>query len=221
VNVNKLGKRLHRELKANPKKAAVLGLLAVGALWFWVPLVSNWVSPKKTTTSGANKAAAVPVAGAPAAPAAVGITENKRPSHSWEQIVALIEGDPRTRSVTKLPGRPNPFHEVRPEEEQQRVAGEKETKKAKMAETPPDPQSLGMVLSSTIVGPDRRVALVNGKAYPEGGQVILGGGERPTEFRITQVHPKGVVLERNGKSFEVSLPDRKWSGRMDVSAEQN
>jgi hypothetical protein len=221
VSVNKLGRRLHRELKANPKKAAVLGLLAVGALWFWAPLVWSWVSPGKTApAAGKIVPATIPVARAPTTTAVDGIKENKRPSQSWEQIVALIEHDPRSRSVTKLPGRPDPFHQVVPKEERQ-AAGEKETKGAKIAEKPPDPQSLGMVLSSTIVGPDRRVALVNGKAYPEGGQVVLGGSEHPTEFRLTRVHPKGVVLERNGKSFEVNLPDRKSSGRMEVLAGQN
>jgi hypothetical protein len=222
VSINKLGKRLRRELKANPKKAAVLGLLVIGALCFWAPLLRSWISPgKATSAAGKSSPAVVPVAGTLATPTADGAAENKRPSHSWEQIVALIERDPRTRAATKLPGRPDPFHEVVSKEEEQQAAAEKEAKEAKTAEAPLDPQGLGMVLSSTIIGPNRRVALINGKAYPEGGQVVLGGSEHPTEFRLTRVHPKGVVLERDGKLFEVNLPDRKSSGRMEVLAGQN
>ena len=39
MNLNKLARQLRREAMANPKKAAVLGLLLLVALYFWGPLV--------------------------------------------------------------------------------------------------------------------------------------------------------------------------------------
>ena len=124
-----------------------------------------------------------------------------------------MQNDPRMTAASGLPGRADPFHEVvaklTPEEEKRQAEAEEKTE---VAETPPDPQSLGLVISSTIVGPRRRVALVNGKAYAEGGTLIVTANDRPIEFRLAKVHPRGVVLEREGKTFEVKLARAEMVG---------
>ena len=39
---SRFARRLRREIAANPKKAGVLALLLVVAIWFWTPLMAKW-----------------------------------------------------------------------------------------------------------------------------------------------------------------------------------
>lgn len=220
MSVSKLIKRLRREASAHPKKAAILGLLAAGALWFWVPLMWGWVGPAGPTKTTGGKQASAAVEATPVAAQEVPVKQATAP---WGQIVAWMERDPRMRPLTQTPGRPDPFHNMVSEAalaQQRKTETEKELE-PKAVQPPPDPQSLGMVLSSTVVGSHRRVALVNGKAYFEGGSLVLSDNDQPIAFKLVRVHPKGVVLERDGISYEVNLPEPKWSGRMEVLAGQN
>ncbi|MCX7426863.1 MAG: hypothetical protein NTW96_14700 [Planctomycetia bacterium] len=224
MNSKKLLKRLVRETTTNPKKAAALGLLAVAALWFWAPLVWGWVVPRRSppAASGKPEAQTAAAAAMTSKPKPVGSDdhESQHPTPPWEQVVNWMKNDPRMTAASGLPGRADPFHEVvarlTPEQQQQQA----EKQKQEAAETPPDPQSLGLVISSTIVGPRRRVAVVNGKVYAEGRTLVVTANDRPIEFRLAKVHPRGVVLERGGKTFEVSLPDPKRSGRVEVLSGQ-
>ena len=54
MKLDKLVKQIGRDAAANPKKAALLGVMAVLALYFWAPLLVGWFSPskRKTTPSG-------------------------------------------------------------------------------------------------------------------------------------------------------------------------
>ena len=45
VKLHKLAKQARRDLLANPKKAAILGLMLLVALYFWGPLLWKWFAP--------------------------------------------------------------------------------------------------------------------------------------------------------------------------------
>ncbi len=53
-------RRLRRETKANPAKAAALAVVLLVAIWFWVPLVVRWCSP----SAAPSDAVTAPVASA-------------------------------------------------------------------------------------------------------------------------------------------------------------
>ncbi|MBN2023928.1 MAG: hypothetical protein JW809_14185 [Pirellulales bacterium] len=207
--MSRLGRQLRHEAKTHPKKAAVLGLLALVAVWFWGPLVWGWLGTKKSD---------VAAAGSPppqaTAPYAARNAENAA-LPPWNQLVAWREADLNTTPRAEAPGRPNPFHpaetvaakaeEARREKEQQAQAG-----------PPPDPASLGLAVTSTIVGPTRRVALINGKPYRKGDDVVLAADNPSATFRLAEIDPGGIVLTREDERFDVRLSKPDSSGRIEI-----
>lgn len=216
-------KKLRREATANPKKAGLLGLLLLVAVYFWAPLLRQWTrsaenapdtsaaappaaatsAPPAAATSGGAVApplaAATPV-GTPtlSAPAAA---PSAPPKFHWKQLVAAIESDPRMRPVEPPAGlvaQRDPFIDPRPPaiaEAATEVAGERSEDVT--------PGELGLVLSSTIIGHQRRTALVNGKVYAAGRELEARDG---VVFVVRDIEPWGIVLERAGKRFELELP---------------
>src|SRR5262249_26358228 len=75
------------------------------------------------------------------------------------------------------------------------------------------PEEAGFVLSSTLVGKARKTALINGRVYEEGSQIASAGG---VVFRLTQVEPQRVVLEREGHVYPLEIKRRSGSGRMEI-----
>jgi hypothetical protein len=107
VNLGKLARQVKREAATNPKKAAVLGLMCLVAVWFWAPLVIDWVGPNEGST--AKTAKTVPAAavanGVSLAAARPGKTPkdespSPQPEHSWQKLVEWMERDPRTKPAS-------------------------------------------------------------------------------------------------------------------------
>ena len=78
------------------------------------------------------------------------------------------------------------------------------------------PQSLGMVLSSTIIGPHRRLARISRKTYKLGQIVRLDEDGRRIAFTLVEVHQGQVVMEREGKRFNLKIPSRVNSGQIEL-----
>jgi len=215
VNVNKLARRFRREALANPKKAAVLGLLVVVALYYWAPLLRGIVSPSKA--SGDAPAAKVDADTEPEATADVVSAQPPTPPpdktcpHPWTQLDEWIRQDPTTRAAEHPAGWRDPFTLASARAE----AGGREEVQPDQSEV--TPTSLGIELSGTLVGSSRRVALVGGKAYREGQTIIIHQHGRPIEFELAEVHLRRIVLARGGKRFDVVIPERETAGRIDAS----
>lgn len=216
MGLEKLVKRLRREAGAHPKKAAALGILVVVAIYCWAPLLKGWVS---SSASGGLAAGAV-AASAPVALDAPrlaltntqdGNTPEKAVAYSWEEVVKWMEQDPRSRPPRDLGGRRDPFRAVKA------VVAERETKRS---EEPPKPiltpSNLGMTLSSTLVGPGERLAVINGKVYREGQTIEVAKDGRKATFKLVEVHGRRVVLRHQNEQVELALPERKRSGRMEL-----
>jgi hypothetical protein len=206
---SRLIKKLRREIKSSPKKAAVLALLSVVALWFWAPLAAKWFGksetdgknvgpvavtnpqPSNTKNAGANMAGLVPDA------AAVKPTFPRRP---WQQLLSWIEQDLRMSPATDLESGRDPFHPIE----------EKKNKPLAVATEKPDvtPDDAGLALRSTIVGGDQKTALIGREIYREGETIVATRGEG--EFRLVEIRPREVVLERSGKLYRLGLPTSEW-----------
>jgi hypothetical protein len=224
VSVDKLAKQLRREIQASPKKAAVLGLLAVVGIYFWAPLVVGWCGGDKT-----GNLVAVPAAGAIASPTGTavatsqptassnpvvvgsGTKPSEPPQHAWRKVVEWMEEDPRTKPAPPRAIQRDPF----------------QTPKAEVVEAPKEvpkpveleivPQSLNIVLSGTIVGPSRRVARINGRTYEQGASIELAAKDgKSFSFTLAEVDSRRVVLERKGKQFELKLSTPIRSGRIEL-----
>ncbi|MHB1036963.1 MAG: hypothetical protein ACYC35_19945 [Pirellulales bacterium] len=225
MNLKQLSRQLRRELTANPKKAAVLGLLMVVALYFWGPLVWKW------THSGS---AAVAATGPSATPAEAGLAPgnaavtnaaatnsseakpvSRRP---WQELVAWMEGDVRMRPADAATVGRNPFDvsKISLAVEAQRKNESKEPPKSEVT-----PQSVGLVVSSTVVGTARSTAVINGKAYERGREIKISKDGQDVAFVLTEVHPRRVVLAREGKQFELAIVRPKTGGRIDLRGKRD
>lgn len=204
-------KKLRREAIASPKKAALLGLLLLAAAYFWAPLLRQWTrSPENTAESTPALAASQPLAppGANLPPVATGSPTAAAsaiaaapPKFHWRQLAEAIQTDPLMRPLppaAELDANRDPFVDPKPPQTVQATAE---------PQPPPEdeatPGELGFVLSSTIVGPARRTAVVNGKVCTLGVELASGEGR---VFVVKRIEPWGVVLERGGKQFELELP---------------
>lgn len=219
MKASKLIKRLRREAKASPKKAAALGLLLLVAIYYWMPLLKGMVT--KADVADAQPAAsadaepAATVAARPRSPSADdGRQTAQSPKYEWQQLADWIDNDALAHPSESLLARRSPFQPVETEisktEPEQEVAVEETVQKS------PTPESLGMALSATVVGPGRRVAVIDGKAYPEGQSVPATQSGEEIKFKLSEVHPERIVLERQGERFELAIPRRASSARIEV-----
>jgi hypothetical protein len=123
--------------------------------------------------------------------------------------------DPMTAPASDLPAQPDPFRAGR------LSAGQDMNQELEAGQTELTPASLHLELSSTMVGPRRRVALIAGKAYAEGDKVTVRQDDRPVVFELVEVHSRRIVLQREGMQFELVIPERKGSGRIELSGSRS
>ena len=150
-------------MAANPMKAGVLGVLLLGGLYFWGPLVWKWVGKKGTAevpvaavvpaqtqgASGAQSAAVQPAAGA---------TAVKETTIAWREIRDRRETDPLARSAEYRPEW-NQIFQVAVVAPPPPPPVEVESTKQKEL----DPRDLGLVLQGVVIGSKVKKAIVSGR----------------------------------------------------------
>jgi hypothetical protein len=218
VKLGKLLKKLRREIATNPKKAIFLGIPICVALYFWGPLVAGWMSKEKaetteksTTASASEAVAEQPVATTLAsANTALGIVPN-RPS--WQQVVDWMRNDPRTMIAPPLTNHRDPFESLKSEVMLVKPEIGREPKHPALT-----PAATGLMLTSTILGPQRRVAQINGKSYTVGQTVEVPRDKNPiqTTFKLMEVHPRRVVLQSDEGLLELTIPEPGSSGKIEM-----
>ncbi len=245
MKLDNLGERLVREVKRNKAKSAVLGVLCLVALYFWVPLVWKWSSGKSSAQNppadvAANFLAQPAVGVSTATNATTGAQKantTKATKHSWRDIVDWIGQDHRMTSATQMPHEWSPFRPVEPlktvndvEEHQ----GEGSNNAPAISADKIAVDDLGLELTTTLVGQHYRVAKINGKRYRENQSIVvrLGGKTEPRsehgsttsgheiELTLAEIHPRHVVLAFEEKTFELPLSRAGFaaSGRIDSSS---
>jgi len=228
MSLQKLSKQLKRELKANPQKAGMLGVLVLVAGWFWGPLVFKSEEKKKTpavaasattpTTAGATTSGTTDVAAVPS-------TAGKE-RMDWRELSSRLQSESAMTSVfgNSVPGKSakhearNPFDapvitEVEPEEDElyalleaANEAGlfDDETKPVITKEMNSAAlNAYPLQLSSTLVGSRARTAIINGKAYPQGKTI---GKINEVELVLEYVDPRSATIAWNGAKRELRIP---------------
>lgn len=201
----------------------MLGLLALVALWFWAPLVCGWFGGEESASQQTTESPVADIGQAAwprvESPPATTTKKDEQPTPPWDKLVEWIEQDARTVAADCLGKKRDPFQPVKKEQVAKKDDEEKpETKPQQPIDTP---ESLGLVLASTIVGPARRTALVNGKVYPQGGDIKLDKDGREIVFKLAEVYPTRIVLAREGKRFEVKLMHRVSSDAIELTKSRN
>lgn len=215
MKLDKLGKKLRREATANPKKAAFLGLATLVAAYFWAPLVWGWIgkSDKDVSTAAAKTdATSATVVAAPAGQSATEALPDRPP---WPQIVQWMHNDPRTMTAPPLITTRDPFESPTIVVTEAKAA---EQPKPKLLAITPD--IAGLVLTSTIIGPQRRVAQINGKTYVLGQTIELPKDKQAlgADFKLIEIHARRAVLEANGQRLELLIPEPGNSDKIQFSA---
>ena len=82
-------------------------------------------------------------------------------------------------------------------------------------EKPVTPESLGLVLSSTIIAA-RRTAIINAKTYEEGKEIRLIWRSQRVTYLLAEVRSRGVVLVRNGERFDLPLRRGSRAGTIEL-----
>jgi hypothetical protein len=213
VKLDKLAKQLRRDLTASPKKAAALGLMLLVAAYFWLPMIWGWLGPKQTKQ--------------PVAAGSV-ILEDEQPTNNslkskagrtfrWEQVRHRMLADPLMASAEYDVAWPDPFRS------DSVAAAAQAASAAPAGETLAgvvDPAGLGLVLTSAVVGPKRRTAIISGRTYCEGETVkpavsaseSAGASVAPLEFRLEKIGPWEVELTALGQRYTLQLARAQLTG---------
>ena len=216
MSFNRLSKQLVRDLKASWQKTLVLGILLCVGCCFWIPPIVRAMSKKSNPP--APQAAAVAPMTLPVdlqTGTAASATE-KTGSVSWKSFDQWLQEDPLLMPVAARVEQTNPFaideNQFSPPilfaEEPPPAKPVK--KKAVVAE---GPQTInGLVLKTTIMGAQRRAALINEKLYFEGREV------RHAEkvYRLQEVHPRKVLLACGEELFELELSEPAPTARIEI-----
>jgi hypothetical protein len=213
----KIVKQLRREVTSNPKKAAILGMGLLIAVYFWVPLVWGWIGKGRPAVAAAKLAAAPSVT--PLAPPTATATasaakkESEPAQYTWQQLVEWMDHDPRKLPADLGSADRDPFQGL------ETIVVPKHV--LQLAERPAveekqlTPAGLGLVLSSTLIA-SRRTAVINAKTYEEGKKLDFSFAGQRVTFLLAEVHPRGVVLARNGERFDLPLRRRNQAGTIEL-----
>jgi len=222
VKRNRIVKQIQREAKSHPAKAIVLAVLAVVAVCYWTSLAWSWVgdgNEKPVKTCGSGTPTAEEIAQQDIDPKAILDAElakintanktDNNTQHGWKQVVEWIEDDPRTVAVEEMPGRADAFETAEEPQEQNEEDKSKAESKPVIVKPEVTPQQLEMSLSSTLVGLDGGVALIDGKAYRIGQTVTSEKDQHQTPFVLSGIHARYVTLQHKDKTYKLFLPQKK------------
>jgi hypothetical protein len=215
VNLGKLAKRLKKELAANPKQAAVLGIGCVVAVWFWTPLVMRWWKPKATPKPAVAEMVATTTNTTPQP-----TTLAQAPVIGWREVRNWRKADPLMRSPLAVSER-DPFA-VRKERQAAAVAVAEttelteETTEPEVASPREDitfsPEQLGLKVESIAYSRSRRRVQISGQTFQEQDDIALGGNigagtnmdSRPT-CRVKAIEPGYVLVDFQGQELRLEL----------------
>src|SRR5262245_60359233 len=189
MNSPTLSQQILRDLRRNPKKAGLLALLAGVAIWFWAPLVAGCFKGEDVVNALADQATLTPVASpvvaTPEGAKADAAKVAEAATQTWQQLVRWMDQDPRRKAddipLERDPFAPPPKPKPKPAAERSKVA----------TAVPAHPEKIGLKLTGTLLGGERRLALINGRPYAE-GQAIKAAD---TVFVVRRVEARKVTLE--------------------------
>ena len=216
MNLDKLTKQFRRDMAANPKKAALLGLMVVVALYFWGPLAWKFLAAAQSKQRSTADMASLILTDDPVDVAQPGKGGRGTSKFRWDKVRQLIRQDARMVSATFDTDWIDPFGK-----------GSSDMREV-VVETPPEdpaiaaaaaaaslaiePKDLGIVLGAVMIGPRTRVATINGESCREGDKISItpkGDQTSTIEFRLHRIMRQSVQLEINGRIFTLELTPPK------------
>jgi hypothetical protein len=208
VNLEKLASQLRRDMAANPKKAAALGLMVAVALYCWGPLVWGWVRSAQDSQSDQSQLAKLILTDDPLEAADKGKGRSKG-RFRWERVRPLLAQDPYMASATFDAVWTDPFG-LSPGATEEQGIGAQASSSIATAAPPPDllPEDLGLVLTSVAIGPKGGGATISGERYHVGDEIHLhnkDGSMAAAGFRVTRITHQGVEIMGHGKTLVLRL----------------
>ena len=132
---------------------------------------------------------------------------------AWRKMNDWVRHDPRHAPAVRLESR-DPFATLAVVKE---IAAPKPLVRS-VPEPDITPQQAKITLNSTLVGGQRRVAVINGKTYRIGQLVAGETAKAKIQFTVADISQKVVVLERDGKKFDIKLHSFELTEPSDESA---
>lgn len=215
VNLDKLTKQLRRDMAANPKKAALLGLMVVVALYFWGPLAWKFVAAAQSKQRSTADMASLILTDDPAEASQPGKGGRGSSKFRWDKVRQLIRQDARMVSAKFDADWIDPFGKGNTDKREVVVEDSAEDPAiaaAAAASLAIEPKDLGIVLGGVLIGPRTRVATINGESCREGDEISITPKGEPTSTIVLHVHRimrQSVQLEFNGRIFTLELTPPK------------
>lgn len=221
--IQTLANQLIADMKKSWQKTALLGVLLLVGLYFWIPpLLKAFRSQPPTAAPPAAASASPPPSPPIEAVADFSTAPTDRPASagtatSWEEADRILQTDPLVRPIEAAALQSDPFridHDQFPPPVTDIFA-----------EEPPEPEpspaaddglhSLdGLVLKSTIIGVKQRAAFINGRLYFEGNTISWKG----KNFQVQAIYPRRVVLIADGETYELTIQDKPGSDRVELQS---
>jgi hypothetical protein len=202
VNLGKFYKRFRRDLAANPKKAALLGIMVLVAAYFWAPLVLGVLPARKGSAAAAAPPDVIladnPLGAAQAA-------QNSKNAFHWERAQQSIAADATMASATFDRTWRDPFaafdSPAPPPEEPEPIPSPADIAASAAADAAKAiaPGEAGLVLQGVLVGRLASAATISGEVYREGDVVPAQVAGATVEFQVGYISKQGVALHSNGK----------------------
>lgn len=179
--------------------ATLGGVGVVGVKW--------WPAEKPAPTAARPAAVSAPVP-TETATASTPESPTKSQTMTWSQIVAAIESDPRMSTKEINFGSRDPFAVTAPKT----TTPDKETTRQAAPKTVVTPESQGLSLVSTAIGPNRRAAIITDKVYAEGDEVRAADG---AVYRLERVEPREITLTADGRRYTLKIKPTERQERND------
>jgi hypothetical protein len=208
VSLDKLASQLRRDIAANPKKAAALGLMLVVALYCWGPLVWAWLKAAQDSKADQAQLAKLILTDDPLEPADKALGRSKA-RFRWERVRPLLAQHPYMTSATFDAVWTDPFGLSANDTEEQ--GGSPLISSASSSAGAPaelEASQLGLVLSSVAIGRTRSGATISGERYYVGDEITItskDGNTPVARIRVAKITPQGVELECQGKTLVLRL----------------
>jgi hypothetical protein len=220
VNLDKLAKQLRRDLAANPKKAAILGLMVLVALYFWGPLVWTWMKASGSKRSSKLTTASLILTDDPAEPT-TSSRQRGGAKFRWERVRQLTRNDPHMVSAKFDAAWVDPFSRPAVAETSATAGGTPKDDAATAAAgiAGAEPSDIGIVLGGVMIGPRNRVATINGEACHEGDVIEVTDKMDKSisrRFRVVKITRQGVELEIGGRTLTLDLKQPKLAHGDDI-----
>lgn len=188
-----LGTRLAAEFKRSGKKTGILlGLLVLGS-YYWLPLLkgalrvgSNQTEPAAPSTATASSLEKATAESAPGKPVS--------PGDDWRSLRRRVSQSKLIEPATPDAAARDPFDAAWLKREADLMA--------KAATTPPV-RPRRPTLSTIVVGPDVRMAIIDGNTLREGDAVPSSDADHP--WRVREIARDRVILHRDGETMPLEL----------------